>query len=345
MSSRAGIVVTGTEVLTGRVSDRNGPWLAEQLRIEGVDVAQVIVVGDRPDDLRQSLEFFARTGVDLIITSGGLGPTADDLTAELVGDFQGRPSELDARPRGADRAPSSPGCRANRGWRLDPDATAAGTRKQALVSARRHRAEAGRAPRPAWSSRPARAAAGRRSSSCPVPRGSCRACGPTSWPTRSSAPLCPAPSSCASARSACGERPNPSWPRRCAITTRPSAASRSPPACATANSRSSPVTPPSSRAPTTRFAGVIASTYPDTDVLPRRTHHRPRSSPTSCSARDLTIATAESCTAGLLAGRLTDLAGSSAYVLGGLVDLLERGQARSGRRTHRLDRPGRSGQR
>ena len=48
MTTRAGIVVTGTEVLTGRVTDRNGPWLAEQLRRLGVDIGHVVVVGDRP---------------------------------------------------------------------------------------------------------------------------------------------------------------------------------------------------------------------------------------------------------------------------------------------------------
>ena len=48
MSVRAAIVVTGTEVLGGRVSDRNGPWLAEQLATLGVDLAHVTVVGDRP---------------------------------------------------------------------------------------------------------------------------------------------------------------------------------------------------------------------------------------------------------------------------------------------------------
>ena len=48
MSARAGIVVTGTEVLTGRVADRNGPWLSERLRELGVDLAHTIVVGDRP---------------------------------------------------------------------------------------------------------------------------------------------------------------------------------------------------------------------------------------------------------------------------------------------------------
>ena len=42
MSARAGIVVTGTEVLTGRVADRNGPWLAERLRELGVDLAHIV---------------------------------------------------------------------------------------------------------------------------------------------------------------------------------------------------------------------------------------------------------------------------------------------------------------
>ena len=134
MGSRAGIVVTGTEVLTGRVTDRNGPWLAEQLRVIGVDVAQVIVVGDRPDDLRDALGFFAAAGVDLVITCGGLGPTADDLTAEIVASVQGRPSSLDADLE-AHIAAIIARLSAGRGWRLDPAATAAATRKQALVPA------------------------------------------------------------------------------------------------------------------------------------------------------------------------------------------------------------------
>ena len=71
--ARAGIVVTGTEVLTGRVADRNGPWLAEQLRLRGVDIAHVIVVGDRPEDLRSSLAFLAASGLDLVITTGASG--------------------------------------------------------------------------------------------------------------------------------------------------------------------------------------------------------------------------------------------------------------------------------
>ncbi|HEY8637917.1 MAG TPA: competence/damage-inducible protein A [Solirubrobacteraceae bacterium] len=95
MSSRAGIVVTGTEVLTGRVVDRNGPWVSERLRELGVDHAHTIVVGDRPEDMRAALAFFRDAAMDLVVTSGGLGPTADDLTAEVVGGFAGREMVLD----------------------------------------------------------------------------------------------------------------------------------------------------------------------------------------------------------------------------------------------------------
>jgi nicotinamide-nucleotide amidase len=93
---RAGILVTGTEVLTGIISDRNGPWLSERLVERGVDAAMIHIVGDRPDDLMASLRFMAEAGMALIVTSGGLGPTADDLTAEIVGEFCGREMVLDA---------------------------------------------------------------------------------------------------------------------------------------------------------------------------------------------------------------------------------------------------------
>jgi competence/damage-inducible protein CinA-like protein len=134
VTARAGIVVTGTEVLTGRVQDRNGPWLAEQLRQLGVDVGHVVVVGDRPDDLRAALSFLAGTGVALVVTSGGLGPTADDLTADVVADFQGRPSAVDPELESRIAAVVEQ-LMARRGWRADAGSTAAGVRKQARVPA------------------------------------------------------------------------------------------------------------------------------------------------------------------------------------------------------------------
>ena len=96
MSARAAIVVTGTEVLSGRVRDRNGPWLAERLSEIGVDLVHVTIVGDRPADMLAALQWCGSLGVELVVTSGGLGPTADDLTATVVGEFCGRQMVLDA---------------------------------------------------------------------------------------------------------------------------------------------------------------------------------------------------------------------------------------------------------
>jgi len=132
MSARAAVVVTGTEVLTGRVTDRNGPWLAEQLRLLGVDIGHLVVVGDRPDELGAALAFLAETGVDLVITTGGLGPTADDLTASVVGEVQGRPAELDlALQQRVSAIIERLSTRLR--WNIDADAAAAGIRKQAMV--------------------------------------------------------------------------------------------------------------------------------------------------------------------------------------------------------------------
>ena len=93
LSVRAGIVVTGTEVLSGLIRDANGPWLSEALRGYGVDVSEIVIVGDRPADLRRALDFFR--DVDVVVTSGGLGPTADDLTADVVAEWHGTRMELD----------------------------------------------------------------------------------------------------------------------------------------------------------------------------------------------------------------------------------------------------------
>jgi competence/damage-inducible protein CinA-like protein len=133
VSAHAGIVVTGTEVLTGRVTDRNGPWLSEQLRALGVDHAYTLVVGDRREDMEQALRFLAGRGVDLIVTSGGLGPTADDLTAEVVGGFAGREMVLDEPLE--ERIAEILRPLMSRWPDLDPDAIRASNRKQAVVPA------------------------------------------------------------------------------------------------------------------------------------------------------------------------------------------------------------------
>ncbi len=133
VSARAGIVVTGTEVLTGRVQDRNGPWLADRLLELGMDLRHITLCGDRPADIEAQLRFLADQGVDLIITSGGLGPTADDMTVEIVARFCARELVLDAglEAKIADIVTRLmaryPG--------VDAEAVLAANRKQALVPA------------------------------------------------------------------------------------------------------------------------------------------------------------------------------------------------------------------
>jgi nicotinamide-nucleotide amidase len=129
--ARAGILITGTEVLSGRVRDRNGPWLSERLFEQGIDLAHILIVGDRPHDLESALRFMAAEGMDVVLTSGGLGPTADDLTAEVVGRFQGRELVLDPALQGRIAEILRP--LAERYPQLDRDAIAAGNRKQATI--------------------------------------------------------------------------------------------------------------------------------------------------------------------------------------------------------------------
>jgi competence/damage-inducible protein CinA-like protein len=130
MSVRAGILVTGTEVLSGYVTDRNGPWISERLADLGVEVAEITVVGDRAEDLEGALRHMREKGLDLIVTSGGLGPTADDLTAEVVGRFAGREMVLDS---GMEEKIGQIIARYARRLGFDPEAVREANRKQAMI--------------------------------------------------------------------------------------------------------------------------------------------------------------------------------------------------------------------
>jgi nicotinamide-nucleotide amidase len=315
VGTRAGIVVTGTEVLTGRVADRNGPWLAEEFRRLGVDVGSVVVVGDRPDDLRGALEFLAGAGNDLLVTTGGLGPTADDLTAGLVGDWQGRPSALDAalEQRITDRVER---LMARRGWGADAADVAAGVRKQALV------------PDGATVLEPVGTAPG-----LVVPPGEGRTAppvlvlpGPPSelqgmWPAAVEAPAVRGVLAGAGelrqetvrlwgtleAQLAAFLRVHDAALRGLEITTclrdgELEIVSRFAPEAQESYDRLLVLLQ-------AEYARTLFSTGPSVDELVAAALVR----------EGLTIATAESCTGGLLAGRLTARAGSSAYVLGGIA--------------------------
>jgi nicotinamide-nucleotide amidase len=85
-------VITGSELVRGERSDLNGPFLAREVLSLGLEPARILIVGDREEELEQAL----RLGLDadLMITSGGLGPTHDDRTVELVARAAGVPLEL-----------------------------------------------------------------------------------------------------------------------------------------------------------------------------------------------------------------------------------------------------------
>ncbi len=93
MRPRAAIVVTGSELVRGERTDRNGPFFAGELLQLGLDPARITIVGDDPRELDAAL----RTGFesDLCLVSGGLGPTHDDRTVELVAATAGRELVLD----------------------------------------------------------------------------------------------------------------------------------------------------------------------------------------------------------------------------------------------------------
>jgi nicotinamide-nucleotide amidase len=79
---RAVVVVTGSELVRGDRQDLNGPFVAQELLRLGIEPARILIVGDREEELAGALEEALRA--DLCITSGGLGPTHDDRTVELV---------------------------------------------------------------------------------------------------------------------------------------------------------------------------------------------------------------------------------------------------------------------
>jgi nicotinamide-nucleotide amidase len=90
---RAVVVVTGSELVRGDRSDLNGPFLAGELLRLGVEPARIVIVGDREDELEGALGEGLRA--DLCVVSGGLGPTHDDRTVELVARTAGVGLRLD----------------------------------------------------------------------------------------------------------------------------------------------------------------------------------------------------------------------------------------------------------
>ncbi|MCX6046109.1 MAG: competence/damage-inducible protein A, partial [Chloroflexi bacterium] len=86
----AEIVTTGTEILLGEIVDTNAAWIAQQLREAGVNLYYKTTVGDNEARIRTVLELgMSRSNV--IIVSGGLGPTVDDVTRQAIANATKRP--------------------------------------------------------------------------------------------------------------------------------------------------------------------------------------------------------------------------------------------------------------
>lgn len=315
MSIRAGIIVTGTEVLSGRITDRNGPWVAEQLLGLGVDVAHLTVCGDRPDDLTAQLAFLTAQGVGLIVTTGGLGPTADDLTVQTVAEFRGDPLRIDSPLESHIED-------IIRRWRALPadlpldDALRAGVHKQALIPLG---AEAipptGTAPGiaiPAVGTAPAVLI-------LPGPPAELRAMWTSALETA-------AVSTVLSGRDIAQQETI----RAYGLSEADLAATLRIAQTELSGFDDLEITTCLRRGEVemvTRFADRAAGTYGALSALMAGRHGAQIFSDDGATIDDLvaasldghSVATAESCTGGLVAARLTDRAGSSAYVMGGVV--------------------------
>jgi nicotinamide-nucleotide amidase len=90
---RAVLVITGSELVRGDRTDRNGPFLARKVLGLGFEPARIQIVGDRADELEDALRDGLRA--DLCVVTGGLGPTHDDRTVELVARAAGLSLRLD----------------------------------------------------------------------------------------------------------------------------------------------------------------------------------------------------------------------------------------------------------
>jgi nicotinamide-nucleotide amidase len=97
MIDTVAILSTGDELTTGRTVDTNASYIADKMVGVGLDVVAVLVVGDYPGTHHLGVGAALRMA-DVVISTGGLGPTADDLTTETIGAMTAGSSSIKASP-------------------------------------------------------------------------------------------------------------------------------------------------------------------------------------------------------------------------------------------------------
>ena len=83
---KAEIITIGDEILIGQIIDTNSAWIADQFNLNGIEVCQITSVHDEHNHIIESLNNAAKK-VDLVIITGGLGPTKDDITKSTLCEY------------------------------------------------------------------------------------------------------------------------------------------------------------------------------------------------------------------------------------------------------------------
>lgn len=97
-NTKASLITIGDELLIGQVIDTNSAWIAQQLNAIGIDVVKRTAVGDTDKDIRDALDSEIPAS-DIVIITGGLGPTADDITKPLLCNYFGGKLVVDEQVR------------------------------------------------------------------------------------------------------------------------------------------------------------------------------------------------------------------------------------------------------
>jgi molybdenum cofactor synthesis domain-containing protein len=83
MAKTAGIIIIGDEILSGKIQDLNSQFMVKELRLHGIDVRRISVIPDDVQEIANEVKEFSRR-FDYVFTSGGIGPTHDDVTIEGI---------------------------------------------------------------------------------------------------------------------------------------------------------------------------------------------------------------------------------------------------------------------